>query len=121
MVVPSRLMRKVECPIQAREMPPLGQAWGSGRVAETNFAESVASTSPASGSRVKLFHQIFRERIVRSKFDISEACAHARWGRQAAAPAMAARSKSRRRVRWSRSEEACEPSLRCAMEILECL
>ena len=117
MVVPSRLMRKVECPIQATEIPPLGQARGSGRAAETNFPEFVASMSPSSGSRVKVFHQIFRERIVRSNFDISEACAHARCGRQAAVPAMAARSKSRRRVRWRRSEVVCEPSLRFVIDI----
>jgi hypothetical protein len=116
MVVPSKLMRKVECPIHVIEMPALGQAWGSGRAAETYFSEFVASMSPSSGSRVKVFHQIFRERMVRSNFDISEACAHARCGRQAAVPAMAARSKSRRRVRWRRSEEVCESNLRCVME-----
>ena len=116
MVVPSRLIRKLECPIQVSVTPPVDQLRGLGGSEATNLTVSFASRSPSSGSRVRLLHQMRRERMVRPNADISSDCAQARWGRQAARAERAAKASIRRRIRSCSREKECRLFIRRAIE-----
>jgi len=56
-VVPSRLMRNVEWPIQASVIPPSDQDRGSGGVCRDESAASCASTSPLVPVSRDVFHR----------------------------------------------------------------